>query len=68
MIVQERLPALGWRPSAPCHVFGDGGLANIDAELEKFAMDPGSAPESIGEAHLADQPANFERHLWSAAA
>ena len=42
------LPALGWRPSAPCHVFGDGGLTNVDAELEKFAMDPGSAPERVG--------------------
>ena len=26
------------------------------------------SPQRIGEAHLADQPANFQRHRWSAAA
>jgi hypothetical protein len=26
------------------------------------------APERVGDAHLADQPANFQRHSWSAAA
>jgi len=31
-------------------------------------MDPRSAPEGIGQAHGADQLANFERHLRSAAA
>src|ERR1035441_5635185 len=68
MIAQERLPALGWRPPAPCHVFGDRGLANVDAKLEEFAMNPGSAPERIGPAHVSNQLANFERDLWPAAA
>ena len=40
----------------------------FDAELEEFAMDPGSAPQRVGQAHVADQLANFERHLWPAAA
>jgi hypothetical protein len=31
-------------------------------------MDSGSAPRRIGQAHVADQSANFERHLRSAAA
>ncbi len=31
-------------------------------------MDPGSAPQRVGEAHGADQLADFERHLRSAAA
>ena len=31
-------------------------------------MDPGRAPQRVGQAHVADQLANFERHLWSAAA
>jgi hypothetical protein len=44
MVAQKRLPALGWRPSAPCSVFGNRRLANADAEFETFAMDPGSAP------------------------
>jgi hypothetical protein len=43
-------------------------LANFDAEFEEFAMDPGRAPQRIGQAHAANQKANFERHLWSAAA
>jgi hypothetical protein len=31
-------------------------------------LDPGRAPQRIGQAHVTDQLANFERHLWSAAA
>jgi hypothetical protein len=31
-------------------------------------VDPGRAPEGIGKAHVTDQLANFERHLWPAAA
>ena len=52
----------------PCHVFGDRGLANVDSKFEKLAMDPGRAPEGIGQAHVADQLAYFERDLWPAAA
>ena len=39
MIAQERPPALGWRPSMLGHVFGDRGLANIDAELEELTVE-----------------------------
>ena len=52
----------------PCHIFGDRGLPNVDAELEEFSMNPGSAPQRVGEAHGADQLPDFERHLRSAAA
>jgi hypothetical protein len=31
-------------------------------------MDPGSAPERVGEAHVADQLADFGRHFWPATA
>ena len=31
-------------------------------------MDPGSTPERVGEAHVADQLADFDRHFWPAAA
>jgi hypothetical protein len=31
----------------------------FDAKLEEFAMDPGSASERVGEAHGADQLADF---------
>jgi hypothetical protein len=39
---------------------------NFDAKLEEFAMDPGSASERVGEAHVADQLTDFERDLRSA--
>src|SRR5665213_2298730 len=68
MIAQERLPALRRRPPAPCHVLGDRGLADVDAEFEQFTMDPGSAPEWIGQAHFSDQLANLEGNFWPAAA
>ena len=32
------------------------------------SLDPGAPQSGIGQAHVADQLANFERHLWSAAA
>ena len=37
----------------PCHVLGDRGLPNVDAELEEFSMDPGSAPQRVSQAHAA---------------
>ena len=35
---------LGMGPPMPCHIFGDRGLTNVDAELEEFSMDPGERP------------------------
>ena len=52
----------------PRHVLRDRGLANGDSKFEKLAMDSGRAPEAIGQAHVADQLAYFERDLWPAAA
>jgi len=62
MIIEKCFPALGWRPSTPSHILGYAGLADIDAELEKLAMDARRAPEWICDAHLADQLSYFERH------
>ena len=31
----------------PCHIFGDRGLPNVDAELEEFAMNSGSSPQRV---------------------
>jgi hypothetical protein len=45
------------------HISGDRGLTQIDAEFEQFAVDPGSAPKRVGEAHVVDQLADFERDL-----
>ena len=68
MIAEERLPALRGRSPAPRHIFGDRRLANVDPKFEQFAMDPRSAPQWIGQAHIADQLADFQRHPRSAAA
>jgi hypothetical protein len=36
VVAEERLPPLRWGCPMPCHVFGDRGLTNFDAELEEF--------------------------------
>ena len=44
VISKKRLPSLGRRTPSSRHVLGNGGLPDIDAELEQFAMNP--APQS----------------------
>ena len=61
MIMQERPPALGWRPPTLCHVFGDRGLPDIDAELEEFTVDARCAPERVRDAHVADELSDLMR-------
>ena len=61
VIAQERPPALGWRPSTPCHVFGDRGLPDIDAELEEFTVDTWCTPERIRDTHAANELSDL---LW----
>ncbi len=65
-IADKGSPPLGRRVSSPDHVFGDAGLADLDAELEQLAMDPRRSPQRIGNAHLADQPSYFDRNRRSA--
>jgi hypothetical protein len=60
MVTKERLPSLRGRSPPPCHVLGDAGLADIDAELERLAMDSRCSPQWIDDAHLADQPADLQ--------
>jgi len=43
-------------------------LANLDAEFEEFSMDPGAPHSGLARLMSRNQLANFERHLWSAAA
>ena len=47
------------------HVLRNGGLADIDPELQELAMDTGSAPEWVGHGYLTNQFSNFTRHRWS---
>src|SRR6476620_9537298 len=66
--MKERLPPLGRRSPSPRHILCNGGLPDIDAELEQLSMDPWRSPQRIGNAHLADQPADFQRNCWPATA
>src|SRR5215470_7719763 len=56
------------RPSRSKHqivlaIRGRPHMTYINAEFKEFAVDPGSAPERVGEAHVADQLADFKRDL-----
>src|SRR6202163_2245767 len=62
MVTKERPPSLRGRNPPLHHIFGHAGLADIDAKLEKLAMDPRCPPQRIGAAHLADKLAYFYRH------
>src|SRR6478609_1044550 len=64
MVEEERSPALRRRSPSPRHILRNGGLADVDTELEELSMNAGSAPERIGEAHLPDQPPDFRRYAW----
>jgi hypothetical protein len=68
MIAQKGLPALRlWLPS-PRHVFCHGGLPDIDAKLERFAVDPRCSPKRVRDAHVANELANVRRCFWPATA
>src|SRR5713101_2938200 len=57
--MKERLPPLGRRSPSPRHILCNGDLSDIDAELEKLAMNPWCAPQWVGETHLANELTDF---------
>src|SRR5262245_11470431 len=68
MVTKERLPSLRGRAPPPRHILGDGGLADLDAELDKLSMNYRRSPHLVGDARVDDKPANLQRCNWSAAA
>jgi virulence factor BrkB len=66
VIAKKRLPSLGWRTPSPRHVLCNGGLPDIDAELEQFAVYPRCSPKRVRDAHVANELTNLPRYLWSA--
>jgi len=66
MIAEERLPPLGRRTSSLGHVFGYARLSDRDAEFQQLSMDSWRSPQGVGDAHLADQSAYFQRNWWPA--
>ncbi|TPV99489.1 MAG: hypothetical protein USCAAHI_01074 [Beijerinckiaceae bacterium] len=59
VVVQKATPGWGGDFGPPRQVSPDRGLADLDAELEQFAVDAGGAPERVGQAHPADQITNL---------
>jgi hypothetical protein len=47
------------------HIFCDGGLAHIDAQLQEFTMDSRCAPQRIGLGHRPNQRANLSGNFGS---
>ncbi len=66
MIAEKRLPSLRRQSPVPRHIFGYGRLADIDAKLEQFAVNPRSTPERVGKADCADQLPDLRRQLRTA--
>jgi len=55
VVVQKAAPGRGGDFGPPPQVSPNRGLADLDAELEQFAVDAGGAPERVGQAHPTDQ-------------
>jgi hypothetical protein len=66
MIAEERLPPLGRRTSSLGHVFSHTRLSDRDVEFQQLSMDPWRSPQGVGDAHLANQSAYFQRNWWPA--
>jgi hypothetical protein len=62
VILQKGAPSLGGRPAMTYHVLADAGLADVDAELQQFAVDARCSPQRILPAHRADQIADLFGH------
>src|SRR5262249_40892508 len=58
--------SLGWRMPSPRHALCNGGLPDIDAELEQFAMNPRCTPKRVRDTHGSNELTNLQRRLWSA--
>src|SRR5258708_19843601 len=61
MSAQKGLPALRRWPPSPGHVFCHGGLPDIDAKFEKFAVDPWRSPNRLPPPHLPTHPSTAPR-------
>jgi hypothetical protein len=57
MVPQKAAPSWGGGLRAPRQIPSNGGLTDLDAELEEFAVNTRCAPKRTVEAHLTDQVA-----------
>src|SRR5262249_54550104 len=62
MIIEERLPRLRRRFGTSNHVFGNGSLGNLNAQLHQLAVNARCAPKRVLSVHCSDQIANLLRN------
>src|SRR5262245_16015643 len=63
MIATERPPRLRRRFRTSDHIFGDGCLGDLNAQLHQFAVNPRCAPSGILAAYCSNQIAGLFRNL-----
>jgi hypothetical protein len=63
MVPQKAAPSRGGSLRAPGQIPPNGGLTNLDTELQEFAVDARCAPERVVEAHPTDQITDFVARL-----
>src|SRR5664280_1690422 len=68
MVAKKRLPSLRRRSPPPRHILGNRRLPDIDAELEKLAVNSWGAPERVCNADVSDQVRRIWRRLRPATA
>ena len=59
VVVKEGLPRLRWSTSPRYHVLRDCRLGDVEAELQKLAVDMRRTPERVLEAHSSDKVAHL---------
>src|SRR5664280_487329 len=59
VVVKEGLPCLRWSTSPRYHVLRDCRLGDVEAELQKLAVDMRRTPERVLEAHSSDKVAHL---------
>jgi hypothetical protein len=67
VVVKEGLPSLRWSTLPRYHVLRDCRLGDVEAELQKLAVDMRRTPERVLEAHSSDKVAHPFVDLRSAA-
>src|SRR5712692_11763492 len=63
--LRRKVRQVGEGTGTPRHPPPNGGLADLDAELQQFPVDAGRPPQRVGLAHAADQSTDFCADLGS---
>ena len=68
VVDEESSPGLGWRSPPTQHVLRHSRLRDLDAQLEKFAVNPRCSPERVRAAHPAQEGPDLRVDPWPARA